>query len=145
MVVTRLPATRDSGATQERMARPSRWTVQAPQRAMPQPNFVPVRPRESRMTHKSGVEGSSSTETGLPFNVKEVMKRLRGMSADDLADLPGQDSGRSAKDFYWSATTGGRIHRKSRRGEQNWFLKSIQRLRESEGNVAAPPTSKRDS
>ncbi len=73
MVVTRLPSTRERGETQERMAWPSRWTVHAPQRAMPQPNFVPVIPRESRRTHRSGVEGSSSTCTGLPFTWKLVM------------------------------------------------------------------------
>src|SRR5882762_11749484 len=51
MVVTFFPATRDSGATQERMALPSRCTVHAPHSAMPQPNFVPVIANESRNTH----------------------------------------------------------------------------------------------
>src|SRR5204862_802806 len=81
IVVTCLPATRESGATQERMAWPSRWTVQAPHRAMPQPNFVPVNPKESRITQSKGVEGSSSTVTGFPFKKKEVMatsKKSRG-------------------------------------------------------------------
>jgi hypothetical protein len=61
--------------------------VQAPQSAIPQPNFVPVRPRESLITHKSGVDGSSSTETDFPFKVKEVIKRLRGVGIDDQAVL----------------------------------------------------------
>ena len=44
MVVTCLPATDAKGVTQERTAMPSTCTVQAPQRAMPQPNLVPGRP-----------------------------------------------------------------------------------------------------
>src|SRR5450432_4032899 len=43
---------------------------------MPQPYFVPVRFRESRMTQSSGVEGGSSTETGFPFTVKEIKECL---------------------------------------------------------------------
>jgi hypothetical protein len=34
----------------------------APQSAMPQPNFVPVKPSTSRNTHKRGVSPSTSTE-----------------------------------------------------------------------------------
>src|SRR5882762_4857927 len=76
IVVTRLPAARESGETQERMALPSRCTVQAPQRAMPHPNFVPVSPKESRRTQSRGVEGSSSTDTDFPLRKKEVTMRL---------------------------------------------------------------------
>src|SRR5690606_31007014 len=36
---------------------------------MPQLNFVPVRPIWSRITHRSGVAGSTSTEYGKPFTV----------------------------------------------------------------------------
>src|SRR5215472_8178307 len=72
MVVTCFPSTRDSGATQDRMALPSRCTVQAPHKAIPQPNFVPVSPNESRNTHNNGVEGSPSTWTGFPFTKKLV-------------------------------------------------------------------------
>jgi hypothetical protein len=43
---------------------------------MPHPNFVPVSPKESRMTQRSGVEGSSSTETDFPFKKKEVTVHL---------------------------------------------------------------------
>src|SRR5712672_554637 len=101
MVVTCLPETRESGATQERIAIPSRCTVHAPHKAMPHPNLVPVRPSESRITHKSGVDGSSSTETDFPFKVKEVMKRLRGVGVDDQACQQG-----------CSAATRRRIHQK---------------------------------
>src|SRR4030095_1134222 len=97
IVVTRFPSTRESGATQERRAPPSRWTVHAPHSAMPQPNLVPVKPRESRITHKRGVAGSSSTETGFPFSMKEVMKRLRGLSVDDW--LTG-DHGRTTRNGF---------------------------------------------
>jgi hypothetical protein len=36
-------------------------TVQAPQSAMPQPNFVPVMPSTSRSTQSSGVSPATST------------------------------------------------------------------------------------
>ena len=42
MVVIRRPATADTGVTHERIGCPSRCTVQAPHRAMPQPNLVPL-------------------------------------------------------------------------------------------------------
>ena len=61
MVVIRLLSTALTGSTQERVARPSTCTVQAPHWAMPQPYFVPVRPRLSRSTHNRGVDGSAST------------------------------------------------------------------------------------
>src|SRR5215469_5488895 len=61
MVVTCLPLTRERGETQERIARPSRWTVQAPQSAMPQPNLVPVSPRESRKIQRKAT-GKGYTE-----------------------------------------------------------------------------------
>src|SRR5271167_1746718 len=43
---------------------------------MPQPNFVPVRFRESRITKSKGVDGGSSTVTGLPLTVNEIKERL---------------------------------------------------------------------
>src|SRR5450631_1424062 len=76
MVVTCLPAARESGATHERIAWPSRCTVQAPHSAIPQPNFVPVIASESRNTHRRGVEGSTSTCTDFPFRKKLVIDSL---------------------------------------------------------------------
>src|SRR2546427_622070 len=73
MVVTSLPTARDTGATQERIASPSRWTVQAPHCAMPQPYFVPVRPRFSRKTQSRGVEESTSRFTLCLFTLKEII------------------------------------------------------------------------
>jgi hypothetical protein len=55
MVVIFLPATAEIGVMQERVASPLIWTVQAPQRAMPQPNFVPVMFRVSRRTQSKGI------------------------------------------------------------------------------------------
>src|SRR5713226_9044051 len=72
MVVTRLPATADTGSTQVRVATPSRWTVQAPHWAMPQPNLVPVSPSVSRSTHRSGVSGVTLTVSRLPLTVKLI-------------------------------------------------------------------------
>jgi hypothetical protein len=42
MVTTFFPAASETGVTQERTASPSRCTVQAPHRDIPQPNFTPV-------------------------------------------------------------------------------------------------------
>src|SRR5438034_3963365 len=72
IVVTRFPATAATGVTHERVATPSRWTVHAPHCAMPQPNLVPVRPRESRSTHSSGVSGASVTVRDLPLRTKVI-------------------------------------------------------------------------
>jgi hypothetical protein len=46
---------------QEWVAAPSTCTVQAPQSAMPQPNFVPVMASTSRNTQSSGLSPSTST------------------------------------------------------------------------------------
>ena len=48
-------AAADSGVWQERTAWPSRWTVQAPHSAAPQPNLAPTRPSVSRSTHSRGM------------------------------------------------------------------------------------------
>ncbi len=44
---------------QERVTSPLRWIEQAPHCATPQPYFVPVSPTCSRITHSSGVSGST--------------------------------------------------------------------------------------
>ncbi len=53
----------------ERTASPSRWTVQAPQSAAPQPNFVAVSRNSSRSSQSSGVSGSPSKLMGFPLTV----------------------------------------------------------------------------
>jgi len=57
------------GVIQERVATPSTCTVQAPQSATPQPNFVPVMPSTSRNTHKRGVSSSTSTVRSMPLTL----------------------------------------------------------------------------
>src|SRR5258708_30010686 len=70
MVVICLPSAALTGSEQERTGSPSRWTVQAPHCAMPQPYLVPVRPTFSRIAHSSGVSGSTSTWKVLPLIVR---------------------------------------------------------------------------
>src|SRR2546426_133107 len=82
IVVTRLPATAATGSTQVRVATPSRWTVQAPHWAMPQPNLVPVSPSVSRSTQRSGVSGVTLTVSRLPLTVK-LIGGMRGVLAED--------------------------------------------------------------
>ena len=60
MVVIFAPFKRADRHEHERIGLPSICTVQAPHCAMPQPNFVPVRPTTSRSTQSSGVSGSIS-------------------------------------------------------------------------------------
>src|SRR3954464_10977906 len=62
MVVIFLPTASPTCVWQERTASPLTWTVQAPQRPAPQPNFVPVICNCSRMTHSSGVSLDASTD-----------------------------------------------------------------------------------
>src|SRR4030088_489292 len=47
-------------------------TMQAPHSPVPQPNFVPVSLRSSRITHNNGVAGGASVVAGLPFTVNIV-------------------------------------------------------------------------
>ena len=73
---TEPPWTRDAGVTQARTGAPFRCTVQAPQRAIPQPYFVPVKPSASRRTQSSGVDGSSSKRAGFPLTLNSTMTHL---------------------------------------------------------------------
>src|SRR5260370_2020726 len=57
---------------QERTARPSMCTVHAPHMPMPQPNFVPLSPISSRMTHRSGVSSAILTETDRSLSLRVV-------------------------------------------------------------------------
>ena len=54
------PSRRPIGTEHDRIGAPLMCTVQAPHWAMPQPNFVPVRPTASRKAQSSGVSGSRS-------------------------------------------------------------------------------------
>ena len=73
MVVIFLPMASPSCTLQERTGAPSICTVQAPHCAMPQPYFVPVRPRFSRGTQSSGVSASASTSKLFPLTERMAM------------------------------------------------------------------------
>src|SRR6266571_5192433 len=70
MVVIALPTAVATGVTQDRRGAPSTCTVQAPHKAIPQPNFVPVKPTRSRNTQSSGMSGEL-------FTSRAMTKRLR--------------------------------------------------------------------
>src|ERR1700730_18903525 len=72
MVVTFLPATRETVVMHERVASPLMCTVHAPHSAMPQPNFVPVMFKVSRRTQRSGMSGLTSTVWDFPLRIKVV-------------------------------------------------------------------------
>ena len=74
MVVMALPEASLMGVVQLRAAVPFKWTVQAPQRPMPQPNLVPVRVSSSRRNHKRGMAGSPSKLRLLPFTLSLIIK-----------------------------------------------------------------------
>ena len=76
MVVTFLPCAAEIGVTPARVGVPSRCTVQAPQSAMPHPNFVPVSPSSSRSAQSSGVSAGTSRLTALPLMSSVVIVDL---------------------------------------------------------------------
>ena len=78
MVTIDLPATAFIGVMQARMAAPSRWTVQAPHKACPQPNFVPVACSTSRRYQSRGMSASPSKERAVPLTVTETIVFLPG-------------------------------------------------------------------
>src|SRR6187397_965089 len=96
MVTICAPSAAETCTWQERCARPSMCTVQAPQNPAPQPYFVPVSPTMSRITQSRGVLGSASTETGLPFTENEAIGDLPEVSHSRRAlfHLPAQASPR---------------------------------------------------
>ena len=67
MVTMLQPSSSAAGAAHERIARPSRSTVQAPYCATPQPCLVPVSPGSSRSTRRSGTSLSRSTGCAEPL------------------------------------------------------------------------------
>src|SRR5271165_3348383 len=88
MVVTSAPATLPTGVMHERVGRPPTCTVQAPHMPIPQPNLVPVRPIVSRITQRSGVSSSTSTDTDRPLIWNMVMdERLLSVLLARCVDL----------------------------------------------------------
>src|SRR2546428_2754742 len=90
MVVIACPTAALTGVTHDRLGIPSRCTVQAPQSATPQPNFVPFMPSRSRRTHRSGMSDGASTLCDLPLILSVTMSRLR--SALEEKQRAGQPS-----------------------------------------------------
>ncbi|MNN45434.1 hypothetical protein D3C81_1597700 [compost metagenome] len=100
MVVTSAPTMLLTGITQERTAAPFMCTVQAPHRAMPQPNLVPVMPSTSRSTQSSGVSGSTSTLCSVP-----LIFRVRAISPPSGFHQDGRPSSRAIQG--WPGRYGG--------------------------------------
>src|ERR1700730_4956231 len=75
MVVTARSRTALTGSMQERTGLPSICTVQAPHCAMPQPNFVPVKPSTSRRTQSSGMSAGASNAFCSPLIVRVMAIR----------------------------------------------------------------------
>src|ERR1700759_3858822 len=73
MVTTDLPFASLICVWQDLVASPSRWIVQAPQAATPQPNLVPVSPRTSRRYQSTGIDGSPSKVCAWPLTCKGIM------------------------------------------------------------------------
>jgi len=76
MVTTFAPSRAPIGTEHDRMAVPLICTVQAPHCAIPQPNFVPVKPMTSRKTQRSGVSGSMLTCRDTPLTLSVVSVSL---------------------------------------------------------------------
>ena len=74
MVVIFLPSAADTGVTQERIGWPSRCTVQAPHRATPQPNLVPVRPDHVAQAHSRGMSSGTSRSVVVPLMSRAGME-----------------------------------------------------------------------
>ena len=79
MVVTFAPLSAPIGTEQERIGLPSICTVQAPHCAIPQPNFVPVRPTMLRNAQSSGVSGSISIWCVVPLTSIAITAALLGV------------------------------------------------------------------
>src|SRR5271165_2630117 len=72
-VTMRWPTALTAGNTQERMALPSRCTVQAPHWPRPQPKRGPCKPRSLRNAYSSGIVGSSMVSRAVLPLTSSVM------------------------------------------------------------------------
>src|SRR4051812_33761003 len=89
-MVTTSPLRLEIGTWQERVTSPLMCTEQAPHWATPQPYLVPVSPTCSRITHRRGVSGSTSTECSLPFTLSLNMAIGNPPEASDRAEWVGK-------------------------------------------------------
>src|SRR5215831_19482833 len=92
MVVTDLPFTSLICVWHDLVASPSRWIVQAPQAATPQPNFVPVSPRTSRRYQSTGIDGSPSNDCAWPLTCTVIMLPSRVSARCGAKQTPRQRS-----------------------------------------------------
>ena len=66
-------------------------TVHAPQSAIPHPNFVPLRPRRSRIAHNKGMSRSTPSKTrSCPFTVSFIACSILCISRPHRLTLPGR-------------------------------------------------------
>src|SRR2546427_7743519 len=95
MVVIFFPAAAATGVTHERIGCPSRCTVHAPHSAIPQPNFVPVKPTTSRSAHRMGMSVGTSTVWSLPLMLRVIMvvhpSQCRALVQGDVVGLVALD------------------------------------------------------
>src|SRR5205814_9432979 len=98
MVVIFLPTASLTEVWQDRTASPLTWTVQAPHRPAPQPNFVPVICNCSRMTQSSGVSLAASTDIFRPLIVRLGICASPSGACSRLRQL--------LPDGYWPAPSG---------------------------------------
>src|SRR5258707_45471 len=103
MVVIPFVPTELTRIKHERMATPSRCTVQAPHNPLPQPYLVPVSPSESRSTHSSGVSGSPSNSTDCALTDSEKCVTRSGV----LASTPWSQDTRCAQmqNSFWDESS----------------------------------------
>jgi hypothetical protein len=64
---------------------------------MPQPYFVPVRPRFSRITQRRGVSGATSVSYLFPFTFNEIIKPSFGRPVDFYASIRDPQPGKIAE------------------------------------------------
>src|SRR6476659_135840 len=73
MVRIVLPETLCMGVRHLRAASPLTWTVHAPHKPMPQPNFEPVSSSSSRRYQSRGMAGSPAYFLDAPFTLRRIM------------------------------------------------------------------------
>src|SRR4029077_17435246 len=89
MVVISFPAVSRMRVTQDRVACPLRWTVHAPQRPTPQPNFDPVSPKTSRRYQSSGISSSPLNDCSAPFTFNWIIfASTQYIGRDKLHTIP---------------------------------------------------------
>src|SRR5271169_1280214 len=109
MVVMFFATACETGVEQERTGSPSTWTVQAPQRPAPQPNFVPVNSSVSRRTQSRGVSGATSTFRSLPLMYRVMAAMFVGFQDMDRHRTQ-QPRKREIRNRLAKATRGGKTN-----------------------------------